>query len=109
MTDAFVDWMWSYYSGTPCLSPDLSQVIQEIVDRPDWTSGNAIAMVLWSQSIPSSELQIISYDNSPATAALTAPILSISYAPNDPNAFENNETSPSIPANAITRLFRSIR
>jgi hypothetical protein len=94
LTDAFVDWRWSYFSGSQCLSPDLSQVIQEIVDRPDWTSGNAIAIVLWSQSIPSSDVQIVSYDNSPTTAALTAPILSISYAPNDPSAFENPHVLP---------------
>ena len=31
------DWYWS---------PDLSVVIQEIVDRPGWTSGNALALLL---------------------------------------------------------------
>lgn len=118
LTDAFVDWIWSpgsYYGdwnnrGTVCLSPDIGQVVQEVVDRPDWTSGNAIALVLSSQNIPRSELQIISYNDSPTTAALTAPILSISYAPNDPQAFVDGGTTtttptPSVPASAITREY----
>jgi len=113
LTDAFVDWIWSpgsYYgewnnSGTVCVSPDLCDVVQEVVDRPDWAAGNAIALVLWSQNIPRAELQIVSYDNSPATAAMTAPTLSISYASSDPEAAGNSEVPPSIPADAITRLF----
>ena len=86
LTDAFVDWIWlpGRYEGqwsslTSRSSPDLSQVVQEIVDRPDWAGGNAIAMIFWSQNVPRSELQFLAYDNSPTTPAQMAPTLSISY------------------------------
>ncbi|MEN6337919.1 MAG: S8 family serine peptidase, partial [Phycisphaerales bacterium] len=84
LTNAFVTWGGAD-TVLPTPSKDISQVVQEVIDRPDWASGNAIAIVLWSQSIPSTDLQILAYDNSPTTAALTAPALSISYAPNDPS------------------------
>lgn len=47
-TTAFVDWtcsdswtMWESYS-----SPDLKSIIQEIVDRPGWASGNALTLFM---------------------------------------------------------------
>jgi|GEM_PF-670287 len=102
LTDAFVDWIWSpgNYVGdwknpiATRVSPDIRQVVQEIVDRPDWVPGNAIAVVLWSQNIPRSELQLLSYDNSPTAAALIAPALSITYAPNGTDASGNAGTLP---------------
>jgi hypothetical protein len=90
-----------------CASPDISQVIQEVVDRPDWDAGNAIALVLWSQNIPHSELQILGYDNAPAAAASMAPVLSISYAPNDAETLDDtDEEQPEVPANATTCTFQ---
>ncbi len=115
LTDAFVDWIWPYgaYEGwwfsttSVCASPDISRVIQEVIDRPDWDAGNAIALVLWSQNIPYSELQILGYDNAPAAAASMAPVLSISYAPSDPEALDDaDEEQPEVPANATTCRFQ---
>ena len=39
-------WTVSGASGDDQLTPDLSAVVQEIVDRADWSSGNALAFVL---------------------------------------------------------------
>jgi len=39
-------WTTAGASGTDQLTPDLSAVVQEIVDRADWTSGNALAFLV---------------------------------------------------------------
>jgi hypothetical protein len=45
-TAASVDWavpLWPA-AGAPAATPDLSPLVQEIVDRPDWAAGNAVAL-----------------------------------------------------------------
>jgi PKD repeat protein len=43
-------------------SPDLSAVIQELVDRPGWQSGNSIAIMVWSDPGESSERVAEAFD-----------------------------------------------
>ena len=54
-TSAFAGWTLSAQSddGTFYDSPDIKTVIQEIVDRSGWSSGNDITILLWNGSIGS--------------------------------------------------------
>ena len=46
-TTAQVDWDWvSWLQDTNYVSPDLGAIVQEIVDRPGWASGNALQLFL---------------------------------------------------------------
>ena len=73
-TTASVSWTpaaWS--SGTTYTSPDLASVLQEIVDRAGWSSGNAVVL-FWSDPTTGwggtdSRLSAASYDGSPTEAA----------------------------------------
>ncbi len=88
LTDAWTDWVWdpgSYITSSWDrdywrASPDIKAVIQEIVDRPDWASGNAMAIVFWSGNIPRTDLEFTAYDNTPGSSG-SAPKLTIVYAP----------------------------
>jgi len=81
-TTAYVDWdnlaAWSV--GNDYQSPDIKTVIQEIIDRPGWQSGNAIAL-FWDdhddRSSHGSDIRraAVSYDKDTATA----PLLHIEY------------------------------
>ena len=56
-------------------SPDIAPIIQEIVDRPDWNSGNSLVLII-QQAISSTETRTAeSYDGDPAGA----PLLSVNY------------------------------
>ncbi len=52
-------------------SPDLSAVLQEVVDRPDWQRGNALSLILRDHSPDDSAhyLDVKSYDFNPSFAA----------------------------------------
>ncbi len=60
-------------SGPAQLSPDLSAVIQEVIDRGDWASGNALALIVTG----SGKREADSFEASPATA----PVLHIAFTP----------------------------
>jgi hypothetical protein len=59
-------------SGPAQRTPDLSAVIQEIVDRPGWNSGNAIAVLITG----SGQRHASAHDHDPALA----PVLHVEYA-----------------------------
>jgi len=70
-TAAQVDWdpgAWvdgGWYEG-----PDLKAVIQEIVDRPGWVSGNALVLLLSDDGSAKNVSRLIyAYDNAPADGA----------------------------------------
>lgn len=47
LTAASVSWvMPSFAPGQDYLTPDLSVIVQEVVDRPDWVAGNFIGFVI---------------------------------------------------------------
>lgn len=81
-TTAVVNWdaIPAWTNGTSYTSPDISTVIQEIVDRAGWVSGNSIVL-LWDdldqRSTQSSGVvrRGQSYNNAPANA----PVLTVGY------------------------------
>ena len=69
-TEASVFWsvpVWELIgeAGEPQQSPDLSSLVQEIVNRPGWESGNAVALVITGTG----RRTAVAYDRDPATAA----------------------------------------
>jgi len=63
---------WSLnQSGPGQLTPDLKLIIQEIVNRPGWQSGNALALIFAG----SGRREAMAYDGDPARA----PVLSVEY------------------------------
>ncbi|MFZ1506283.1 MAG: SdrD B-like domain-containing protein [Anaerolineae bacterium] len=70
---------WTVTSTEPLdwiSSPDLSSVIQEIVDRPAWQSGNALALLLTSDPANAGYFDGLAYEGNPVFAAK----LSVTYA-----------------------------
>ena len=51
-------------------TPDISIIIQEIVNRPDWTAGNALALLLYGHPEAETTHEIRSYDADPSQAAV---------------------------------------
>jgi hypothetical protein len=63
-------------AGAAQQTPDLSAVIQEVVDRPGWQNGNALALIITGSGERTAE----SYDGDPGKA----PLLNITYTLGDP-------------------------
>ncbi len=81
-TTASVDWTVGPWNTTGELhqTPDLKNVIQEIIDRPGWNEGNALAIILTNKSAgPASGRMASSYEHS----ASYAPLLHIELASED--------------------------
>lgn len=72
-TTASVTWSGSNI-GSGWAALDVTAIVQEIIDRPGWASGNAIAFVLYGVS--GMALTITTYDGNPSQAAK----LDIEYA-----------------------------
>ncbi len=62
-------WPTGGESGPAQQTPDISAIIQEIVDRSGWTSGNALALIFEPNSGDEKRLAW-TYDGSPADAAI---------------------------------------
>jgi cellulose synthase/poly-beta-1,6-N-acetylglucosamine synthase-like glycosyltransferase len=79
-TSAYVHWQPStWVADTDIESPDISAIIQEIVDRPGWSSGQAMAFFFVADAVQN--IYAYSYDGSPTYA----PTLHIEYmTPPDP-------------------------
>lgn len=67
MTAANVSWSSGLLGGGDKTSPDLSAILAEITGRPGYAAGNAIALILDSQSATS--LRFRCYDSSTTTCA----------------------------------------
>ncbi len=78
-SDASAVWTWdsAWSADTWYDSPDLGAVIQEIVNRPGWSAGNALAILCVGDHSAGSDRQFWSYDGDPARA----PQLEITYLP----------------------------
>lgn len=70
-TSAVVSWSDSVLSLTRQTSPDIKTVIQEVVDRSGWSSGNAIMIQLYIDATGTSNKSRTgpSYEDDPAKAA----------------------------------------
>jgi hypothetical protein len=73
LTDAMVEWSPSEWSDEGDLqqTPDISSVVQEVIDRPSWVLGNALVIVISGSGERTAE----SYDGSPDDA----PLLHVEY------------------------------
>ena len=81
-TTASKPWTWSaedvWKSNTWYESPDISGILQEIVNRPGWAAGNGLALIYTSdQDSFGDERRFWSYDGDPTKAAK----LVITYQP----------------------------
>lgn len=75
-TSASVDWTPESWSiGDVYSTPDLSTVVQEIIDRSGWCGGQSLGFIVSG----SGERAALSYNNNPGKAAL----LRVSYNTND--------------------------
>lgn len=70
------NWSVEGEAGPDQRTPDLSAVIQEIIDQPGWAAGNALALII-SPTGPNSERTAESYNGDAAAAAL----LQIDFTP----------------------------
>lgn len=77
LTSAGVDWIEDGLGTGPSPSPDISLVIQEIIDRPGWSSGNDLALLIWGRSDVAKALRVEHYGDAPGLAAR----LEVSYGP----------------------------
>ena len=79
LTGATVNWdnISPWYVGDRYQTPELKDVVQEIVSRLDWADGNALSFIITGTS--GSRRDGASYDEQPAKA----PILRIDYAVGD--------------------------
>ncbi|MEM9819521.1 MAG: CotH kinase family protein [Bacteroidota bacterium] len=69
-TSASVNWQpedWDVPSdpGEVRVTPDLSTILQEVIDRPDWGSGNAVALVMQGTGVRAP----FAYEQNPEQAA----------------------------------------
>jgi type IV pilus assembly protein PilY1 len=82
MTDSSQTWPWqsdaAWAPNAWYESPDFTGVIQEIVNRPGWSPGNALVVILSSKGHTNDERRIWSFEGEPQKAAR----LTISYQPN---------------------------
>jgi hypothetical protein len=71
LTTASVDWseIESWTSGNPYDTPDISAIIQEIVRKGAWSSGNAIQIMIKRDTPGTADRVFETYDDVPANSA----------------------------------------
>ena len=73
LTDAFTTWNIDPWfpgdSGVNTTTPNLAPIVQEIVDRADWTSGNPIVFLIQNDPLDTSERIAVSFVGNPHQAA----------------------------------------
>lgn len=90
-TSAAVDWDFTGASlGTTKTTPDLSAIVQEIIDRGGWSSGNAMGFLIEDDGSTFAH-SWDSYEGSTIHAAL----LEITYSGSSPSASQSPSSSPS--------------
>lgn len=70
-------------SGPDQLTPDLSALVQEIIDQPSWAMGNAMTFVILPDPIDDNtgERTAISFDKAMGNPAFNPPILNVEFTP----------------------------
>ena len=96
-TSALVNWIpnnWNIRDkGLAQKTPNLAQIVQEIVDRPNWVSGNAIAFIVLSNDFPNHRTAENGSSNGPVlyikTQSLDMKVHGLNFSPyidgQDPN------------------------
>jgi hypothetical protein len=64
-------------TGATITTPDLANVVQQIVDRPGWSSGNALGFTITSPNSDASNYRRV--DSFETAGGTTAPVLTIVY------------------------------
>ena len=68
-------------------SPDISAVVQEVIDRPGWASGSALAPLLIAKTdVGGERLDFVAYDSNPFAGAETRCYLHGRWSAPDANA-----------------------
>lgn len=74
LTTASVDWnvdpWFAGDSGVNTTTPDLTAIVQEIVDQPNWSSGNAMVFIFQNDPLDTSERIAVSFDGNPTQSAV---------------------------------------
>lgn len=99
-TTAVVDWDLTFTpsAGTTRDTPDLTAIIQEIVDRGGWSSGNTIGLYLYDDGTSAGNYYDYKYYSSYPS---DAPILTITYeAGGSPSVSPSGSVSPSVSPSA---------
>ena len=80
-TDAEVNWDHSTYWSTNRLytSPDISTMVQEVIDRPGWSAGNAMVITYSNRKSDGEYRHFLSYEFPTEPPHYGAPILEITY------------------------------
>jgi len=80
-TGASTDWKWTqkepWLQNTWYESPDISPIIQEIVNRPGWSSGHSLVIIYTINTSSGDDRRFWAYDGNPSRA----PRLTITYLP----------------------------
>ena len=89
LTSSSVQWVISssdaWGLGNDRQTPDLSAVVQEIVDRPDWSPGNGIAVVVQNDGNAGGlHRRVIGFERPPQTYSGHLAELVVNYAGNPP-------------------------
>ena len=92
-TTAEVDWtITPVVEGGAYTSPDIKSLVQEIVSRSGWASGNA--MMLLHENNPTSDTYAIRYFTSWDDTTYTEPVLRITYTENSTPTINSVEDTP---------------
>lgn len=70
-TTAAVDWDPTTWSDSWISSPDITTVIQEIVSRGSWASGNSLRIAVWNDGVASGQNVAAFHDYDNGTTAAT--------------------------------------
>lgn len=100
-TSASVAWssLPSWSTNTDYTSPSIDSVVQEVVNRGGWASGNAIVIYVEDNASSGSAFR---YAKSYESGSATAPRLTIEYTPT--NTAPTITVNPSVNYNGYTRL-----
>lgn len=72
---------WTNGQTTNATTPDLAGIVQEIVNRGNWASGNAMSFIISdNSSSANTQRRAYSYDNTPGSAALLTVNYNLSYS-----------------------------
>lgn len=68
LTTATAGWVQANASS-PAQSPSIVSLIQEVIDRPGWTSGNDLCLIFIGRADFTGQFRVVAHDGTPANAA----------------------------------------
>lgn len=101
-TTAAIDWdINTVTNNTVYTSPNIASIVQEIVDRGSWSSGNAMGFLIENDGSSSGSTHFFdAYDGSSSDAAY----LEITYVGSSPSSSQSPSSSPSLsPSSSVSQ------